>query len=236
MPDEMGATAHEVSDANASGTSSGNGRRPVRSVDASRRAHRIAVKLAATIVVMAACALLAGAATWSNLNATASNPTSAFTAGTVAIGSNSSATALLSLTNAKPGSVSTGCVQLTYTGTLPSNVRLYGTGGGTGLNQYLTLVVTRGTFSGTPTAGSCTGFTADSTNYITQGAGVIYNGTLASWPASSAAALSDPTAASPATWNTGAAHGYQFQVTLQSNTAGEGLTGSQSFTFEADNT
>jgi hypothetical protein len=194
------------------------------------------VKVAATIVVLTACAVLAGAATWSNLNATATNPSSAFTAGTVLIGSNSSTTALLSLANAKPGSVATGCVQVTYTGTLPSNVRLYGTGGGTGLNQYLTLVVTRGTFTGTPAAGSCTGFTADSTNYVSQGAGVIYNGTLASWPGTSASALPDPTTASPATWNTGAVHGYQFQVTLQSNAAGQGLTGSQSFTFEADNT
>jgi len=81
--------------------------------------------------------------------------------------------AVLSLANAKPGAVSTGCLNVSYTGTLPANVKLYGTGGGTGLNQYLNLVVTRGTFTGTPPAGSCTGFTADSTNYITQGAGVM---------------------------------------------------------------
>jgi hypothetical protein len=204
----------------------------------SNRQHRgrITVKLAATIAVLAGCAALASAATWSNLNATATNPSNSFSSGTVAIGSNSSSSAVLSLSNAKPGAVSTGCIQVTYTGTLPANVKLYGTSGGTGLNQYLNLVVTRGTFSGTPSSGSCTGFTADSTNYITQGAGVIYSGTVSNWPTSASTALVDPTAGSPATWSTSASHGYQFQVTLQSAAAGQGLTGSQTFAFEADNT
>jgi hypothetical protein len=200
-----------------------------------QHAGRITVKLAATLAVLAGCALLASAATWSNLNATATNPSNSFTAGTVQISSNSGSSAVLSLANAKPGAVSTGCLNVSYTGTLPANVKLYGTGGGTGLNQYLNLVVTRGTFSGTPTAGSCTGFTADSTNYITQGAGVIYTGTVAGWPATAAAALVDPTASSPATWSTNTTHGYQFQVTLQNNAAGQGLTGTETLTFEADN-
>ena len=193
------------------------------------------VKLAATVGVLGACAVLAGTGTWSNLNATATNPTNSFTAGTVMIASNSGSTAALSLTNGKPGSVATGCIQVSYTGTLPSTVKLYGTGGGTGLNQYLNLVVTRGTFSGTPAAGSCTGFTADTTNYIAQGAGVVYSGTVANWPASAATALTDPTSASPAVWSTNTSHGYQLQVTVLNNAAGQGLTGTQTFTFEADN-
>jgi hypothetical protein len=227
----------EVPGGNAPGTS----RHADRSDDPGQRssgqhAGRITVKLAATLAVLAGCALLASAATWSNLNATATNPSNSFIAGTVQIASNSGSTAVLSLANAKPGAVSTGCLNVSYTGTLPANVKLYGTGGGTGLNQYLNLVVTRGTFTGTPTAGSCTGFTADSTNYITQGAGVIYSGTVAGWPATAAAALVDPTASSPATWSTNTSHGYQFQVTLQTNAAGQGLTGTETLTFEADNT
>jgi hypothetical protein len=200
-----------------------------------RRAGRIGVKLAATAAVLALCGLLASAATWSNLNSSATNPSNSFATGTVTIGSNSGSSAVLSLTNARPGAVSTGCMQVTYSGTLPATVKLYGTGGGAGLNQYLTLVVTRGTFSGTPAAGSCTGFTADTTNYISQGPGVMYSGTLANWPATAATAQVDPTGASPESWTTGETHGYQFQVTLGSNTAAQGLTGSETFTFEADN-
>ncbi len=201
-----------------------------------RWAGRISVKLAATAAVLALCALLTSAATWSNLNSTATNPSNSFAAGTVKIASNSSSSAVLSLTNAKPGAMTTGCIAVTYSGTLPANVKLYGTGGGTGLNQYLTLVVTRGTFSGSPAAGSCTGFTADTTNYISQGAGVVYSGTLANWPASATTAQVDPTGASPESWTTGEVHGYQFQVTLGTNIAGQGLTGTETFTFEADNT
>jgi hypothetical protein len=199
-----------------------------------RRAGRIAVKLAATAAVLALCALLASA-TWSNLNATASNPSNSVVAGTVKIASNSGSSAVLSLTNAKPGAVTTGCIAVTYSGTLPANVKLYGTGGGTGLNQYLTLIVTRGTFSGTPASGSCTGFTADTTNYISQGPGVMYSGALANWPATAATAQVDPTAASPESWTTGEVHGYQLQVTMGSNTAAQGLTGTETFTFQADN-
>ena len=196
---------------------------------------RIVVKLAATMGVLGACAALAGTGTWSNLNATATNPSNSFSAGTVVIASNSGSTAALSLTNGKPGSVATGCIQVSYTGTLPSTVKLYGTGGGTGLNQYLNLVVIRGTFSGSPAAGSCTGFTADTNNYIAQGAGIIYSGTVANWPTSAATALTDPTSASPAVWSTGTSHGYELQATVLSNAAGQGLTGTETFTFEADN-
>jgi hypothetical protein len=204
--------------------------------NARHHARRIALKVAASLCVIGVCAAVTTAATWSNLNDTATNPSNSFTAGTVQVSINSSGSAVLSLSNAKPGAVSTGCIQVLYTGSLAANVKLYGSGGGTGLNQYLNLTVTRGTFSGTPPAGSCTGFTADSTNYISQGAGVIYSGTLANWPSSAASALGDPTSSSPATWNTNSSHGYQFQVTLQSNAAGQGLTGNETFTFEADNT
>jgi hypothetical protein len=200
-----------------------------------RHVRRIAAKLAATGAVLGGCAALLSTGTWSNLNATATNPSNSFSAGTVQIASNS-ATAAVTLTNAKPGSVATGCIQVSYTGTLPATVKLYGTSGGTGLNQYLNLLVTRGTFSGSPASGSCTGFTADTANYITLGAGVIYSGTVANWPATAATAQVDPTAGSPATWATGNTHGYQFQVTVQSNAAGQGLTGSETFVFEADNT
>jgi hypothetical protein len=193
------------------------------------------VKLAASVAALAGCVIIAGAATWSNLNSTATNPSNSFSAGTVQIVSNSGGSAVLSLTNAKPGAVSTGCIAVTYTGTLPANVKLYGAGGGSGLNQYLNLVVTRGTFSGAPSAGSCTGFTADATNYIAQGSGVIYSGTLANWPASAAAAQVDPISASPATWSNNSVHGYELQATVLNNNAGQGLTGSETFTFEADN-
>jgi hypothetical protein len=194
----------------------------------------ILIKLAGTVAVLAGAALLASTATWSNLNATATNPSNSFSTGTVALSSNSPSSAVLSLSSAKPGEVSTGCIRITYTGTLPAELKLYGTGAGTGLNQYLKLVLTRGSFSGTPASGSCTGFTADTTNYISQGAGIIYSGTLAALPSSAATALEDPTSANPATWTAQTTRGYQFHVTMLSNAAAQGLNGQETFTFEAD--
>jgi hypothetical protein len=197
-----------------------------------RRVSGVVVKLAATVAVLAVGALLIGTATWSNLNATATNPSNSINVGTVQLTSGSFTAPVISLTSAKPGAVSTGCIQITNSGTLSVQMKLYGTSSGTGLNEYLKLVVTRGSFSGTPPAGSCTGFTADTTNYIAQGVGVIYSGTLANWPSSASSALPDPTASSPATWSPQATHSYQFQVTVLSDARAQGLTGHETFTFE----
>jgi hypothetical protein len=199
-----------------------------------RRIASVAVKLAGAGAVLAAGAFLAGTATWSNYNAKASNPANSISAGTVQLSSGSFTAPVLSLSAARPGAVSTGCIQITNSGTLSVQMRLYGTSSGTGLNEYLKLVITRGSFSATPPAGSCTGFTADSTNYIAQGAGVIYSGTLAALPSSASAALLDPTSSSPATWAPQSTHGYELQVTLLSNASAQGLTGKETFTFEED--
>jgi hypothetical protein len=197
-----------------------------------RRISRVGFRLAGTVAILAAAAVLAGTATWSNINATATNPGNSISAGTIQLSSGSFTAPVVSLSAAKPGAVSTGCIQITNSGTLSAQLRLYGTGSGTGLNEYLKLVITRGSFSATPPAGSCAGFTADATNYIAQGAGVIYSGTLVSLPSSASSALVDPTASSPATWSPQSTHGYQMQVTLLSNASAQGLTGKETFTFE----
>ncbi len=199
-----------------------------------RRASGLATKVAATVAVVVVGGLLVGTATWANLNSTAANPSNSINTGTVRLASGSFTAPIVSLTGAKPGATSVGCIQITNTGTLSTRMKLYGSGSGPGLNEYLTLVVTRGSFSGTPAAGSCTGFTADPTNYIAQGAGVIFSGTLAGWPSSASSALVDPTASSPAIWAAQATHGYKLQVTVASDARAQGLTGRATFTFEED--
>ena len=197
---------------------------------------RIAAKLLLTAAIAATLGLASLTDTFSSFNDVTTNPASTVSAGTVAISDNDAGTALLALTNAKPGDTVTGCTVVTYDGTLPATVVLYGTTGGTGLDAYLDLKVTRGAISGTPAAGSCANFTADSTNYIAQGAGVVYAGTLQGWPRTSAAGLPDPKTGSAATWTHGEAHAYRLQVTVQSATAGQGKTATQAFHWEAANT
>ena len=112
---------------------------------------------------------------------------------------------------------------------------LHGATGGSGLDAYLDLKVTRGTMAGTPIAGSCTSFAADATSYAGAGPGIVYSGTLQGWPDTSAAGLIDPKPGAGATWTHGEAHAYRLQLTLGSASAGQGKTATQSFSWEAAN-
>jgi hypothetical protein len=123
---------------------------------------------------------------------------------------------------------------VTYSGSLPAQVRLYGTTTGTGLDAYMTLTVTRGTSSSA--FDSCATFTPDATDYLGQGAGVIYSGTLQGFPDDFATGLHDPKTGSEATWTSGTSHAYKFVVSLPDSDSFSGLTASQSFTWEARNT
>jgi hypothetical protein len=173
------------------------------------------------------------AATLSTFTATTANPDNGFIAGTVTLSDNDLNTAMLGLSGAKPGDTDSSCIRVSYTGSLPSTVRLYGTTTGTGLDSYLTLTVTRGTAS----AGfdNCTGFTADATNYLGSGAGVIYTGTLQAFADDYAAGLIDPTAGTPESWTTGETHDYKFVLTLVDNDSAQAKTATQTFTWEARN-
>ncbi|KQS18009.1 MULTISPECIES: hypothetical protein [unclassified Frigoribacterium] len=136
-----------------------------------------AARLAAFIgvpVALVVSGVLVSAASYSAFSATTTNPTSNWTAGTVALTDDDANAALFTATNLKPGSTASNCIKVTSTGSLPSNVVLYGAGGtpGTALGSALNLTIEQGTGGG---FGSCTGFTADATN------GTAYTGTLAAF-------------------------------------------------------
>lgn len=189
------------------------------------------ILLSALVVAFAASA--AGVGTYAAFSSTTENAGNAFAAGTVAIGDNDAGAAMLSLTNARPGASDTGCIKLTYTGSLSSTVRLYGTVTGS-LAPYLTLTVTRGT---DPTASfdSCATFSADATNYIGAGAGVIWTGALATFPSSYGSGIVDPTSATPESWTTSETHSYKFVVSLNDDNAAQGFSSTAGFTWEARN-
>ena len=156
-----------------------------------------------------------------------------FAAGTVNISDNDGGSGAVVSVTGDGGSTSSGCIVVTSSGSLTSGVRLYGTVSGT-LLSYLTLTVTRGTQT-SPSFSSCTtpnAFVADATNYIGSGAGVIWTGNAASFPANWSAGVVDPTAA----WATNEAHVYKFAFTIASNNAAQGTSATASFTWEARNT
>jgi predicted ribosomally synthesized peptide with SipW-like signal peptide len=190
-------------------------------------------KILVTLLVVMAVGTIAGPATYSAFSSTTTSSGNLFTAGTVNITDNDGSTALLSLSNARPNDSDTGCINITYTGTLDSTVRLHANVSGP-LAQYLSLTVTRGIDS-TPSFDNCGGFAADATDYIGAGNGVIYSGSLSAFPSSYAAGLVDPVAGSPETWSNPESHSYRFTITLQDVEAAQGLSGSASFTWEARN-
>lgn len=186
-------------------------------------------------VLLALCALLSGSlsgTTWSAFSSTTQTPGNTFDTGTVALSDNDSGSAILSLANGKPGDQDVGCVVVTYSGSLDANVRLFGTTGGTGLDAWLDLTVTRGSIA-SPSPGSCTGFTADAADHIGAGAGVIFDGTLEAFPDNWSAGLVDPSAGSPETWSAGTEHAYRFVVTIQDTDSAQGKNATQEFIWEA---
>jgi hypothetical protein len=186
-----------------------------------------------SLSVVTVAAGVAGTASFAAFSASSENPNNDYSAGTVLIGDNDAGATMVTLTGGDAGNSSSGCILVTYSGTLASTVRLYATTTGD-IAPYITLKVTRGT-DASPSFPSCTGFTPDGTDYLGQGNGVIYNGTLSSFPTTYAAGQVDPTSGSPAAWNTSEAHAYKLTVTLSSDPAGQGTSGTASFFWEARN-
>lgn len=190
-------------------------------------------------LIAAGIALIAGGSVgaWAALRATATNAGNSATSGTVELTDNDQGQALFNLSNLKPGDTATQCMRVSYTGTLPARVRLYGSDSGTGLEDDVAVRITRGTMASDPGPRSCTGFTADSTTWVTGGnPGEIYVGALKDFPGSYAAGLGDPTTASPATWSNGTIRAYRIQLAVGDNRSYEGKNVTQSFTWEARDT
>jgi hypothetical protein len=183
---------------------------------------------------------LVGARTHAALSSTTGNPSDDFAAGTVYISDNDAGSTLLSLSSAMPGQSSTGCIKATYGGSLSAGVHLYASVAGA-LAPYLTLTITRGTDSA-PSFSSCTNFTADTTNYGGNGAGVIYSGALNAFPSTYAGGVVDPAncgspPCSAQTWVQNDTRSYKLVITLPTGAGagGQGNSATATFTWEAQN-
>jgi hypothetical protein len=183
------------------------------------------IKLVAAAFAVVATSLVWSGGTFSTFNKTSSMPGNSVGAGTVVLTDNDAGTSPLSMSDVLPGNSGTACVLVSYTGSAPATVRFYGAVGGTGLSPYLNFTVTRGTFSGTPAAGSCTGFTADTTG------SVLYNGLLSAFPVTTGGAIADPASS----WTSGDKRGYKLQWTMPSNvaSAAQGKSASVDVTWQA---
>jgi len=169
-------------------------------------------------------------ASYSTFNATTTNPSSNWSTGTVALSDDDSNSAMFSVTNMKPGATGSKCIAVTSTGTMPSAVKLYGTGATTtnALSSSITLVVTQGTGG---SFGSCTGFTPLGTGSS------VFNGTLASF-ASTATSFSNGLGSWTPTGSASETRVFQFSYTFDVNAPNSTQNGTASigFTWEDQNT
>jgi len=190
-------------------------------------AMRAGVVVAA--IILTAFMVLSGSR--AAFSGTTSNSANSFAAGTVTITDDDSGSALFSLTGLKPNDTNVNCIEVEYTGSLDSNVRLYAENlAGTGLDDYLTLTIERGTPG---LFGNCGTFVASETVFDSTNP-VASTGELAAF-----AANHTTFANGAGTWNgatTNDTQTYRFTATLQNDNAANGLDATVDFTWEAQNT
>lgn len=203
-------------------------------------------KIGLTLLLLAALGVMIVASTWAAFSDTSANTGDRWDAGSVDIEDNDSGTrALYDLFDgtpyAKPGDSDSGCIKITYNGSLPSTVNLYGSNNlsANALDDQLTLTITSGT--GLATNNECTSvFTAAGAT------GDVYSGSLANFMATYNDFTDNLTlnAGGDAVWGQTETVTYKFEVTLaddadvndaNSKTATGYATGSHSFTWEARN-
>ena len=197
------------------------------------------VRVGMTLLVLGALGFLSLVATLAAFSDTTDNPGNRFQSGSVVIDDNDlGTTALYDLYDgtpeAKPGQSDSGCLKVTYSGSLDADVRLYSTStlNVNGLDDNLQLVIT----PGSGTALDCSDFAAG-------GQVAIFNNTLANYMPtrnSYTNGLADNPGTVATKWVTGDAVTYKFEVTLTDdadvNDANGGLaTGLHTFTWESRN-
>ena len=193
---------------------------------------------------------ISAAGTWAAFSDTTSNDGNAFVVGTVDIDDDDAGTALYAATtNAKPGDSDEGCLNLSFSGTLASSVKLYGSNNlnANPLDDQLTLTITKGSGAAGGSTTDCTGFTPAGTG------SAVFTGSLASFMTTHntyAGGLAVNDQGNNAVWTSGDAVSYKFNVTLTDDgdvsDANHGTpvngdsgvpfsTGAHSFTWEARN-
>ena len=183
------------------------------------------------LLTLLAVGLLGGVAvvgTLSAFSSTTTNSDNSFAAGTVVLTDNDSGGVLYSVSNQKPGVDTVKCIELTYTGSLDADVKLYTPSTVDASSQYINLTIEKGT-SDTSTFPDCGTFTAEST---------IYSGTLAGFAAASNSYANGILAfpGAQTAWAQNDTLVYRFTLSVQDDNAAQGASsGLHTFTWEARN-
>jgi hypothetical protein len=164
-------------------------------------------KILRTFVVVGVVGALATLGAFSAFTSQANNPNNRVTAGTVVLGDNDGGNALYDFENAKPGDSETACIRVSYTGSLPADVRLYTPSTIGALGPHVNLTVETGSQLVPDT--SCALFVAD------PGA-PLFDDALSDLPVDFAGGVADVPLGETA-WNSGSAVVYRVTATLAAN-------------------
>jgi hypothetical protein len=186
-----------------------------------------------SMIVVGLLAAATGSATYAAISRATRSDGNELAVGTVSVGDNDAGVALLKLSSALPNATDTGCIRVTYAGSLDADVRLYAAVSGA-LAPYLTLTVTRGT-EVSPTFDSCASFSPDATDYRGAGPGVVYAGPLSAYPTVYATGILDPPSGTREVWSQAEQHSYRLMILLNNDAAAQGQSATATFTWEARN-
>jgi predicted ribosomally synthesized peptide with SipW-like signal peptide len=184
-------------------------------------------KVLRTVVVLGLIGAFAAVGAFSAFSSQTENPDNQITAGTVDLSDNDSGNALYNLTNAKPNDPQQRCIEVSYTGSLASEVKMYRVPGAAlgSLATNVTVTVQSGT-QATPSFPGCTGFTAEDT---------LYTGKLNALPTDWNTGLLDAPG-SDGDWDQNEKLVYRVTVSVDDVPAAEGQsTGAHTLRWEARN-
>ncbi len=102
-------------------------------------------KLLASALVVGTLGSVSALGVFGAFSATTQNAGNEISTGTVALGDNDAGSAMFQVTGAKPGDTWTKCIKITYTGSLPADVKNYLSSTPGALTPYLSLKLERGT-------------------------------------------------------------------------------------------
>lgn len=181
-----------------------------------------------------AAGAIAAFGTFSAFSSTTDNPNNEIATGTVAIGdNNASGTTLIDIPAAKPGVPYERCIVVTYTGSLPADVKLTMPSTVAALAADLELDVTTGTLPASTTAfKDCTGFTADSGPNLYGDDASHTLATFASYNSWATGLLHNPGGDN---WSQGEKVAYRFRVNVQDDAPQGVSTGAFTVKWEAQN-
>ncbi len=186
--------------------------------------RRTAFVATAVVVGLVGSGALVWRSTSAAFTAQTSSGSNSWSTGTVALTNSGSGGAVFNATGLVPGNTGSRCITVTYTGSVLTSVKLYGTSLSqtNSLASYVDLVISQGT----ATDAACTGWSADA-------GGALFTGTLANFAATKTDFASGIGTFTPSSNPTTKTYRIDYTLSTSATNSQQGSTASVTFQWEA---